>query len=204
MAVLWPAESLLGGSAVNLGRTVLPESRMVAVRNKEERWMIPEIFQEKGMIAGDATAHGKAERKDGFVALSREMLQTLSMLLNLCESHCAALCNTGVKIPTTGCLQGPLSRCPVLIGTFVATHDRGLTPISVERWKRRLLFSGCLLLTERAAVWRVLETLEEEVAMERPKLLGGQEGVNLSHGRGMALDRGRDSACQGIHVTVIW
>lgn len=158
MAVLWPAESLLGGSAVSLGRTILPESRMVAVGNKEERWMIPEIFQEKGMIAGDATAHGKAERKGGFVALSREMLQTLSMLLNLCESHCAALCNTGVKIPTTGCLQGPLSRCPVLIGTFVATHDRGLTAISVERWKRRLLFSGCLLLTKSCSVVGVGDT----------------------------------------------
>lgn len=112
--------------------------------------MIPEISQEKGMIAGDATAHGKAERKGGFVALSREMLQTLSMLFNLCESHCAALCDTGEKIPTTGCLQGPLSRCPILIGTFVATHDRGLTPISVERWENRLLFSGCLLVHRKS------------------------------------------------------
>lgn len=46
--------------------------------------MIPEIFQQRGMISGEATAHGKAERKGSFVALSREMLQTLSTLFNLC------------------------------------------------------------------------------------------------------------------------
>lgn len=92
----------------------------------------------------------------GFIALSREVLQTLSTLFNLYESHCAALSDTGVKIPTTGCFQGPLSWCPVLIGTFVAAHDREITPISVERRERRLHFSGRLLaLGRRYSVGRI-------------------------------------------------
>lgn len=47
-------------------------------------------------------------------------------------------------------------------------------------------------------------TLDDTAEMGRPKLVNRQKGLRFNHNRGMALGSGRDSVCQGIHVTVTW
>lgn len=82
---------------------------MVAIKNEggkpDESREVPARVVEEDMIA-----HIKSKEEGGFVSFSQEMWQTLRRLFNLCESHFAALCDTRVILPTTGC--SPLCRCP--------------------------------------------------------------------------------------------
>lgn len=86
---------------------------MVAIKNEggkpdESREVPARVVEE------DVIAHVKSKEEGGFVAYSQEMWQTLRRLFNLCESHFAALCDTRVILPTTGCPHPPAPRLGVL------------------------------------------------------------------------------------------